>query len=81
MARTNVNRLLGIMMLVALILLPFSFLFFGIIVLKVLPLVVILMTSIYFYRKKSIEKDRRMDLLKAREAMLQKKWSEEHDEK
>jgi len=76
----NTNRLLGIMMLIGLILLPFSFLIFGMIVLKILPMVVILMTSIYFYKKNSIEKSRRKDLLKARDAVLLKKWEEEHGE-
>ena len=76
----NTNKLLGIMMLAVLFLLPFSFLLFGIIVLKILPMVVILMTSIYFYKKNSIEKSRRNDLLKARDAILLKKWEEEHGE-
>ena len=67
-------------MLVALILLPFSFLIFGMIVLKILPMIVILLTSVYFYKKNSIEKSRRSDLIKARDAILQKKWLEEHGE-
>lgn len=74
------NMVLGILMLIALILLPFSLLLFGLVVLKILPIVVILITSIYFYQKKSIEKDRRADLLKARDAILQKKWISEHEE-
>ncbi len=65
-------------MLAALILLPFSFLFFGIVVLKILPLVVIFITSIYFFQKNSIEKSRRNDLLKARDAILLKKWKIDH---
>ncbi len=74
----NTNRLLGIMMLAALILLPFSFLFFGMVVLKILPMVVILITSIYFFRKNSIEKSRRKELLKARDEILLTKWQKEH---
>ncbi|MEP7235722.1 MAG: hypothetical protein ABI778_10545 [Ignavibacteriota bacterium] len=72
------NRLLGMVMLIALILLPFSFLLFGIVVLKILPMVVILITSIYFYQKNSIEKSRRKDLLKARDEILQEKWKIDH---
>jgi len=74
------NRLLGIMMLAALFLLPISFLLFGIIVLKILPLVVIAITSVYFYQKNSIEKSRRDDLLKARDEILQEQWKKDHGE-
>ena len=67
-------------MLVALFLLPIAFLLFGIVVLEILPLVVILITSIYFFEKNSIEKSKRKDLLKAREEILRSKWEDKHGE-
>jgi hypothetical protein len=74
------NMVLGIIMLIALILLPFAFLLFGLIVLKILPFVVIVITSIYFYQKNNLEKRRRKDLLKARDEIFQNKSISEHRE-
>jgi hypothetical protein len=78
MARSNLNRVLGISLLISLFVLPIAFILFGIIVLELLPIYIAVFVSFYFYKKSAIEKRKRDDLLRRRSELLENIWKEKH---